>query len=353
MTRVDTQQKNSVLAAVEATPRVEFLRWVTPIERQPRLSEKIGVDLWVKRDDLTGLGFGGNKVRHLEFYFGKAKSEGADAVLITGAVQSNYVRVAAAFAARLSMECHIQLEERVPDVDDTYRWNGNVLIDELLGASLHFYPEGEDEEGADRQLNALSEKLASRGLRPYIIPLAANNPAIGALGYIRCAHELLSEGRQFDQVILASGSGHTQAGLVFGLKALGWQGKVHGFCVRRNAELQRSRILMHCESIAKLLKVANPVTVNDVSTFDEVLAPGYGVLNDLTLNTLQMCAHLDALILDPVYTGRAMSGLIRCVNDGRLAKDSRVMFIHTGGIPALFGYSTAISHYIRSKKGRN
>src|SRR4029078_2151519 len=195
----------------------------------------------------------GNKVRHLEYYFGKARSANADAVLITGAVQSNYVRVAAACAAQLGMRCHIQLEERVPNVDATYRTNGNVLIDELLGAFLHSYPEGENEEGADQNLNGLANDLIRDGFRPYIIPLGANNPAIGALGYVRCAEEILRQDAKFDDIVVASGSGHTQSGLLFGLKAFGWEGRVHGFCVRRNASLQHSRILRHCESIASLL----------------------------------------------------------------------------------------------------
>src|SRR6187399_1866312 len=130
----------SVIEAVARFPRAPLLAWTTPLEHQPRLSERLGVKLLVKRDDLTGLAFGGNKVRQLEFYFGKARAAGADTVLITGAVQSNYVRVAAACAARLGMDCHVQLEDRVPDVDETYRRSGNVLLDELLGATLHSYP---------------------------------------------------------------------------------------------------------------------------------------------------------------------------------------------------------------------
>lgn len=345
MTLADASQAKSISAAIGALPRAEFLLWATPIERQPRLSEKLEVDLWVKRDDLTGLGFGGNKVRQLEFYFGKAIAAQADTVLITGAVQSNYVRVAAACAARLGMRCHLQLEERVPNVDTTYRNNGNVLIDQILGATLHSYPDGGDEEGADRKLHELANDLTRQGFRPYIIPLGANNPPTGALGYIRCAEELLAQDDAFDHVIVASGSGHTQSGLLFGLKALGWPGSVHGICVRRNATLQRSRVAAHCDRIATLLKMANPVTANDINTYDDVLAPGYGIVNDLTLEAIQTCARLDALLLDPVYTGRAMCGLFRCLDDGRLHKHSRVLFIHTGGLPALFGYASVLQSH--------
>jgi D-cysteine desulfhydrase/L-cysteate sulfo-lyase len=294
---------------------------------------------------LTGLAFGGNKVRQLEFYFGKILAAGADTVLITGAVQSNYVRVAAACAARLGLKCHIQLEERVPNVDTVYRTNGNVLISHLLGASFHSYPTGEDEEGADRRLRELADELEREGRRPYVIPLGANNPPIGALGYIRCAEELLDQTREFDHVILASGSGQTHAGILFGLRALGWKGIVHGICVRRAASLQKPRIAAHCDRIAVIIGVSNPVTNSDINVYDDVLSPGYGVMNDITAEAIGICAHLDGLLLDPVYTGRAMGGLFRCLRDGRITNRSRVLFIHTGGLPALFGYATALQKY--------
>lgn len=342
MTIGDSKNAVAVLSALKRLPRAVFLQWPTPIERQPRLSEKLQIDLCVKRDDLTGLGFGGNKVRQLEFYFGKAIAAGADTVLITGAVQSNYVRVAAACAARLGMRCHLQLEERVPNIDVAYRNNGNVLIDKILGASIHSYPDGEDEEGADRKLSELADELTRHGAKPFVIPLGANNPPTGALGYIRCAEELLAQDGAFDHAILASGSGQTHAGLLFGLKVLGWRGCVHGICVRRDAAIQHSRIATHCERLATMLKVENPVTANDIKTYDDVLAPGYGVMNDLTLEAIRTCARLDALLLDPVYTGRAMCGLFRRLDDGSVPKQSRVLFIHTGGLPALFGYAAAL-----------
>lgn len=338
-----TSWRNDALsAAVASLPRTPFLPWATPIEPQPRLSEALGIDLLVKRDDLTGLAFGGNKVRQLEFYFGKACAAAADTVLITGAVQSNYVRVAAACAARLGMACHVQLEERVPDVDEVYRTSGNVLLDQLLGATLHTYPVGEDEEGADRRLREIADGLERQGRRPYVIPLGAGNPPTGALGYIRCAEELLAQTDDVDHVVVASGSGHTHAGLLFGLRAFGWSGTVHGICVRRAAALQNPRIASHCERIAAMLSVPNPVATAGINVYDDVLAPGYGVMSDAVLEAIRTCARLDGLLVDPVYTGRAMAGLFRCVRDGRLLRDSRVLFIHTGGLPALFGYATEL-----------
>lgn len=338
-----------VMAAVDRFARTPFLSWQTPIERQPRLSEKLGIELVVKRDDLTGLAFGGNKVRQLEFYFGKAVAAGADTILITGAVQSNYVRVAGACAARLGMACHIQLEERVAGVDETYRASGNVLLNELLGATLHSYPVGEDEEGADRQLGEIADELAAQGRRPFVVPLSANHPPLGALGYIKCAAELLDQGVAFDHVVLGSGSGQTHAGLLFGLRALGWKGDVVGICVRRAARLQKPRIEGLCRRTAELLGIDNPVRQGDVEVHDDVLAPGYGVLNEAVSAAVRDCARLDGLLVEPVYTGRTMAGLFARVRDGRLPQRSKVMFLHTGGLPALFAYATELRRTVVSQ----
>lgn len=335
-------QEVELSLTLERFPRIFFVPWMTPLERQSRLSEKLGIELMVKRDDLTGLAFGGNKVRQLEMYFGKAVAENADTVLITGAVQSNYARVAAACAARLGMACHIQLEERVPNVDEIYRTSGNVLLDELLGATLYSYPAGEDEEGADRRLEDIAATLAAQGRRPFVIPLGPAHPPLGALGYIRCAAELLEQSREFHSVVLASGSGHTHAGLLFGLRALGWNGTVFGICVRRSASLQRVRIESHCHNIAEMLEIANPVQPSDIDVCDDVLAPGYGLINDAVAAAIRDCARLDALLIDPVYTGRAMAGLFAHVHSGRLPRRAKVVFIHTGGLPALFGYETGL-----------
>lgn len=334
--------RHAIHDALERFPRTEFLPWATPLERQPRLSARLGLELLVKRDDLTGLAFGGNKVRKLEFYFGAAVAAGADSVLITGAVQSNYVRVVAACAARLGMACHAQLEERVADVDAMYRSSGNVLLDDLLGAELHSYPVGEDEAGADARLREIAAALSAQGRRPYVIPLGAGNPPLGALGYVRCAAELLAQAEPFDHVVVASGSGQTHAGLLYGLRAHGWGGRVHGICVRRAAAAQAARIAGHCDGIAALLGTRNPVLPQDIELSDAVLPPGYGVMSDAVAAALRDCARLDGLLLDPVYTARAMAGLLAHARDGRLPAGARVVFVHTGGQPALFGYERAL-----------
>lgn len=190
-------------------PRAALLSGATPIEPLHRLSEQLGIELWIKRDDLTGLGGGGNKIRQLEFYFGAALAEAADTILITGAVQSNYVRSAAAAAAKLGMKAVIQLEDRVPGMGDAYKTSGNVFLSQLMGAEHIFYPEGEDEAGADQALRARADELRAKGRRPYVIPLGLDNKPLGALGYMHAAREIVGQGTGVDTMIVASGSGAT------------------------------------------------------------------------------------------------------------------------------------------------
>ena len=182
------------LGQLSAINRASLFSGETPLEPMPNLASHLGsARLFVKRDDCMGFAFGGNKIRQLEFYFGEAQAQNADTVLITGAVQSNFVRLAAASANKLGMDCHIQLEHRVSNTNDDYENSGNVLIDKMLGATIHTYPEGEDETGADRQLGIIAEKLKSEGKRPYIIPLAPGHAPLGALGYVVAAQELLGQ----------------------------------------------------------------------------------------------------------------------------------------------------------------
>ena len=297
----------------------------------------------VKRDDCTGIGFGGNKVRQLEHYLGAALAEGADVLLITGAVQSNFVRIAAAMGRKLGMDCHVQLEERVPGVSALHRTNGNVLLDRLLGATLHSYPDGEDEAGADAALEVLAERLRRDGRRPYVIPLGIASRPLGALGYVRAALEVLAQietscGRGgVDEIVVASGSALTHAGLLLGLRLAGSDIAVRGVCVRRDAAAQHARVARRVADTAALLDVASPVTHGDVRVTDLALGPGYGRMDGGTIDAIERTARAEGLFLDPVYTAKAMAGLIALAGRGEIAE--RVMFWHTGGQPALFGYA--------------
>lgn len=328
-------------------PRVVLSHLPTPIEELPNLGRDLGgPGIFIKRDDCTGLAMGGNKSRHLEFYLGEAGRRGADTVLITGAVQSNYVRMAAAAARRLGMDCHIQLEERVPGVDTLYRTSGNVLLDRVLGATLHSYPAGEDEEGADNRLDGIAEELRRGGAKPYAIRLGPSHRPLGALGYVIAAGEILEQlrasGLGIDEVVVASGSGATHMGLLFGLRALGSAIAVTGICVRREAEKQRPRLIETAAALARMLGMEPVVEPDDIRLVDDLLAPGYGRTNDRTLEAIRMMAHCEGILLDPVYTGKAAAGMIRLIRQRTLEGTAKVLFIHTGGTPALFGYGGAL-----------
>lgn len=326
-------------------PRCRLAGAETPLEPADRLSAaNTGARLWIKRDDMQGLAFGGNKVRQLEYYFGAAQESGADTVLITGAVQSNFCRLTAAYAARLGMECHIQLEERVASNDPLYRRSGNVLVDRLLGAVLHSYAAGEDEAGADSALEEIAADLRERGRVPYVIHLAPGHPPLGALGYIDCAREVLEQARMagiaFDRAVVPSGSGATHAGFLFGLRALGSDLPVLGVCVRRDAAQQRPRLIARCQDIADLLDMANPVTRDDVVVTDRFLPPGYGRINAPTERAIRLGARTEALMLDPVYSGKTMAGALALA--GNRPATENVLFIHTGGTPAIFAYAGSL-----------
>lgn len=332
-----------VLAKLAALPRARIAVLPTPMEDAPRLTQALGGPrVFVKRDDLTGLALGGNKARQLEFYFGDALAKNADTVLITGAVQSNFVRVCAAGAAKLGLACHIQLEERVAKDDPTYKNSGNVLLDRLLGATLHRFEGGEDDAAPDRALDDLAAKLTAEGKRPYVIHLGVGHPPIGALGYALAAREILDQAEamnvRLDAVVLASGSAATHGGLLFGLRALKSRVPVIGVCNRRPAQQQQPRVKTVTDGVAKLLGMASPVTDADIVLTDATLAPGYGQPNPMVFEAMAVAARTEALILDPVYTGKAMAGLIYLARRQSFADDANVLFVHTGGQPGLFAY---------------
>jgi len=343
---------SEALGCLDKLPRARLGHYPTPLEAMPNLAAALGRGggLYVKRDDCTGLAFGGNKVRQLEFYLGEAQTQGADTVLITGAVQSNFARTAAAAAARLGMDCHIQLEERVAKPNSEYRNSGNVLLDRMLGATLHSYPDGEDEDGADRRVHEIADELKIQGRRPYVVPLAPGHKPLGALGYVDAAREILGQARRqslrIDEIVVASGSGSTHSGLLFGLRALASAIRVTGICVRRAADIQRDRILSRCAEIADLLGTTTVVHAEDVVTADDWLAPGYGQLNEPTIRAIDLAARCEALILDPVYTGKVLAGTIRRAEE--MGPDHNILFIHTGGSPAAFAYSAALTEALEA-----
>lgn len=327
-------------------PRHLILTGPTPLERAPRLSDALGIDLHIKRDDLAGPTFGGNKARQLEFYFGAALTMQADTVLITGAVQSNFVRLAAAVARSCGMHAIVQLEDRVPDDHDGYYASGNVLLNQLLGAEIMRYPLGEDEAGADRALFDRAAALRAEGRRPYVIPLGEDHPPLGALGYMEAAHEIMAQDAGFDVFVVASGSGATHAGLLAGLRDAGSSARVIGSCVRRDRVAQTERIWRVIGRLNALTPRAGAVAEADVVLWDGALAPGYGRIGQPALDAMQIMAQTEGLILDPVYTAKAFAAIPALVDTGAIPSGSRVCFVHTGGLAAIFAYGAALADMV-------
>lgn len=323
-------------------PKVDLCHGETPLEPLLNLGQRLGVTLWAKRDDCTGLAMGGNKVRQLEYYLGHAMAEGADSVLVTGALQSNFVRLTAAAARRLGLLAVVQVEDRVAKDDSFYLGSGNLLLTRLLGARIHHYSQSKDEAAADRNLDDIAAQLRQEGKRPYVIHLGAEHPPIGGLGYVAAAFETLQQSRRLgcdpSHVVIPSGSGLTQAGFLAGARALGWQVKVLGVCVRRDAVAQHRRVLRRAREIVELMGLTLEIGTEEVVVDDDVLAPGYGLINEPVRAAISLAAQTEALLLDPVYSGRCMAGLIGFVEQGRIPAGSEVLFLHTGGAPALFAY---------------
>lgn len=321
----------------------------TPLEPLGNLSQALsGPSIWIKRDDCTGLAMGGNKARQLEYYLGDAVAKGADTILTTGAVQSNHVRMTIAAARKLGLDVEVQLEHRVSGRQQAYRESGNPFLMKLMSAVIHEYPEGEDEAGADQALYDLADALRAEGKHPYVVPLSGNHTPYGALGYVRCAEELLG---QFDDlelnvdgIVLATGSATTHAGLLSGLRACGSAVPVFGFCVRRVQQLQYRRVLDKCKVVSRMIEHDGCVSEEDIKVDDTTFHPGYGQLNQYTVEAIKLTALHEGIILDPTYTGKSMGGLIEMVRRGAFAHGDTVVYLHTGGAPGLFGYPELLEH---------
>jgi len=322
-------------------PRVRLAHLPTPLEPLPRLSDALGVDLWIKRDDCTGLAGGGNKTRKLEFLLGEAFERGADTLVTQGAVQSNHVRQTAAAAASHGLGCAVILEERTGSKAVDYVGNGNVLLDRLFGAEIRFVAGGSD---MPVELERTADEVRARGGKPYVIPGGGSN-AVGALGYVDCAREIVVQADELDlrvdRIVTATGSAGTHAGLVAGLAVMGADIPVLGVGVRAPRPKQEENVLRLARETAVLL--GRPDAVRDemvVADCDHV-GEGYGLVDDAVIEALRLAARTDGLILDPVYTGKAMKGLIALAKAGRFEGET-VVFLHTGGAQGLFGYESEI-----------
>jgi D-cysteine desulfhydrase family pyridoxal phosphate-dependent enzyme len=327
-------------------PRIPIAQLPTPVEYLPNLTRTCGGSkIYVKRDDQTGLALGGNKARKLEYLLADALTQGADTLITAGAAQSNHCRQTAAAAARCNMDCILILFG-----DEPATHTGNLLLDDLFGAQIHWVPRAHRET----ELQATFQQARKYGRRPYLIPYGGSNP-VGASGYIQAIAELVE---QWDEtllrgplpswIILPSGSGGTQAGMVLGARLSHYPGRILGISVDERSEIFTDHIRRLVESTASYLGevfIGEP----DVLVNSDYLGGGYGILGQPELEAIEMFARYEGLLLDPVYTGRAAAGMIDLIRKGFFHENEGILFWHTGGAPAIFAnqYSGIIADFIR------
>ncbi|WP_280155836.1 D-cysteine desulfhydrase family protein [Piscinibacter sp. XHJ-5] len=337
----------SVATRFDRYSRVRLLAGPTPIQRLHRVEAALGpaingTRLFVKRDDATGLGGGGGKLRKLEFLLAEALDQGADTLIATGPRQSNSARLAAAAAASIGLRCELGLRPLTDGDAIDYRESGNPLLADLFGATIHAL----DDAGAVGSFVAERQKaLAADGRVGYVLPFGASS-ARSSLGYAECALEIADQehalGIRFDRVVVANGSAGTQAGLVAGFALLDRHALVHGFAVFANPAAAHANTLELARGAHALLAAGGEVGVDDVIVSD-ARGPGYGEVTPEAIDAIRILAANEGLLLDPVYSGKAFAGLLSQVRHGDLADEENILFIMTGGTPALFAYREALS----------
>jgi L-cysteate sulfo-lyase len=324
--------------------RVSLAHVPTPLEHLPRLSEHLGgPDIYVKRDDCTGLATGGNKTRKLEFSMGEAIEKGADTIITVGAIQSNHVRQTAAAACKLGMACEVLLEHRIGQPSETYTTSGNVFLDRIFGANLREHPGGTD---FDVEMEIVAEEVRAKGGTPYIIPGGASN-TVGALGYVGCGIELLEQfaeqGLKIDHLVTATGSAGTHAGLAVGLRGSGSDLPILGIGVNAPQDVQEERVYNLAVDTAELVGAPGCVAREDIIADCNYIGPGYGEPTESMNEAVLMLARFEGLLFDPVYSGKALAGMIDYVREGRFTKGQKIVFLHTGGSAGLFAYADALT----------
>jgi D-cysteine desulfhydrase family pyridoxal phosphate-dependent enzyme len=285
--------------------------------------------LWIKRDDQTGLAFGGNKTRKLEFLLAEAQARGAHTVVTAGAVQSNHCRQTAAAAARFGFRCVLVLGGSAPAAA-----TGNLLLDRVLGAEIVWLA-GRDREAV---LGQTFERLRDEGAEPYLIPYGGSSPT-GAAAYAEAIAELLAQSIPIDRIVFATSSGGTQAGMVAGARLHGFPGRITGISVDEPADVLRARVAELAGQVTEVLGRKEEFRPSEIEADDRFVGKGYGVMGELEEEAIRLFAQTEGILLDPVYTGRAAGGMIRLIRSGEISRNERVLFWHTGGTPALFAYA--------------
>lgn len=321
-------------------PRRNYLQGPTPIETMPRLSEALGgkVNLYIKRDDLLPGASGGNKTRKLEFCIADALENSADTIITCGAVQSNHCRLTASWAAKEGLDCHLVLEERVAGSYKKAASGNNFLFELLDVKSIDVVPGGSDMMA---EMQKKADTLSAAGKKPYIIPGGASN-AIGATGYAVCAEEIMTQLNEMrlciDHMVLPSGSAGTHAGMAVGMTGVNGHIPILGMNVSRPKEVQEEIVYRLAVETAERLEIRGGVDRKDIVCFGDYVGPGYSLPTDSMVEAVRLFAKTEAVLLDPVYSGKAAAGLIDQIRKGTFAVGSSVLFLHTGGSPALYAY---------------
>jgi len=332
-------QINELLSKISRIPRVNLVNLPTPLLALPRLSEILsGPRLWMKRDDCTGLAFGGNKERKAEFAMADALSKRADVVITTGDIQSNHSRATAAAAKKLGLKATLVLRGKKPR-----NYSGNLLLDYLLSADVRFVQV--DWQESRSVMEDIAEEMKKEGHVPYIIPAGASYP-VGAVAYVNAMAEVLTQAKEIgikiDYLVHAAGSGGTQAGLILGNKVLKTKTQIFGMCVESDGDYLAKKTFEIACGAAKILGLEEIVDINDVVLIEDYVGQGYGVLTKEVTEAIKLVAQTEGVLLDPVYTGKAMVGLIDMIRQKRFRKKDNIVFFHTGGTPALFTYATKL-----------
>lgn len=321
-------------------PRRNYLQGPTPIESMPSLSSALGggVKLYIKRDDLLPGSGGGNKTRKLEFCIADAIDQGKNAIITCGAVQSNHCRLTAAWSAKEGLDCHLILEERVAGSYKADASGNNFLFELLDVKSIDVVSGGSDMVAA---MGKKAAELAAAGKKPYIVPGGASN-AIGAMGYAVCAEETMGQLNEMrlgiDHIIVPSGSAGTHAGMVVGMAGVSGGIPISGVNVSRSKDVQEEIVYNLAVELAATIGVKGGPAREDIVCFDQYVGPGYSLPTDSMVEAVKLFARTEAVLLDPVYSGKAAAGLIDLVRKGHFADGSQVLFLHTGGSPALYAY---------------
>ncbi|MGC4106530.1 MAG: 1-aminocyclopropane-1-carboxylate deaminase [Thermomicrobiales bacterium] len=317
----------------------------TPIERLSRLSADLGdrVEIYAKREDCnSGLAFGGNKLRKLEYIIPDALASGADTLVSIGGVQSNHTRMVAATAAKLGMKCVLVQESWVPHDDAVYDRVGNILLSRVLGADVRLVDEGFDIGIRDSWKQALADVEAAGG-KPYPIPAGASVHPLGGLGYVGFAEEVRAHERElgftFDYVVVCTVTGSTHAGMVVGFAADGRQRQVIGIDASATPAQTKAQVLDIARNTAELIELGQDITEDDVVLIEDYAYPVYGVPSEETKAAIRRCARLEGMMTDPVYEGKSMQGMIDLIEKGYFPAGSRILYAHLGGVPAINGYS--------------